>query len=290
MNDNQQEMVTMIENAVRGLTCDNIFRIKEIMYGTGQERIVDVTLTSNTVIKNILFTRGDGKRCILEIDDKPAVRFNLDFILIFLGLDKSPVEDDFVKWLAIISGIIRLNFTRICEIFHRKNRFNTMRQLKKIEEIYYREQPKAVRMQVIKNLAGLTSDGLFEMTELIYDEKSFGNIFVSLTSDNGIYINFIKDRGDFSCIFKFADYPEVSILLEDLLTLFNKKGHSEWPEDWNKELLKTVEIIRENWSQIVAALDSSNRSNTVSRLKPIVADRMKKRTTWPLFINLIDTE
>lgn len=50
-----------------------------------------------------------------------------------------------------------------------------------------------------KALDVLLRDSTFQIDRIDYDEKNFGNIYVVLSSNELIYIRFIKDRGEFWC-------------------------------------------------------------------------------------------
>jgi hypothetical protein len=49
--------------------------------------------------------------------------------------------------------------------------------------------------ELLQLFNSLTNDKMFILKEVIYDEKNFGNISVTLENSNGIRIQFLRDRG-----------------------------------------------------------------------------------------------
>jgi hypothetical protein len=115
----------------------------------------------------------------------------------------------------------------------------------------------------------LTYDGTFQIEQIIYDEKYFGNVLAVLKSNMKVDIRFTRDRGNFWCeIGQTGEW----YFIEDVFCVIGIKSAIK-----NNEFLDmiadTSKIIKINSKKIFSAFDTKNSQNTKSKIKTFAINR-----------------
>ena len=123
----------------------------------------------------------------------------------------------------------------------------------------------------------LTTDNLFQIVQIKYDEKVFGNVLVLLTAyfkSININIRFILDRGDFYCDMGLSMQPKEWFLLSDILTAI---GVDTKPDVacFLECISRTSKVIKQNLLLLVQAFDKQHAFDTLTKIKEIEAERVK---------------
>ena len=123
---------------------------------------------------------------------------------------------------------------------------------------------------MIKNaLKVLTSDGTFQIDQINYYEKSFGNAIAVLKSNSRVDARFIKDRGDFWCeIGQAGDW----YFIEDVFSFVGVTGIAK-SGDFVDFITETSTIIKKNLTPIFKAFDAKHSKDTKSKIKEMATKR-----------------
>lgn len=129
-------------------------------------------------------------------------------------------------------------------------------------------------------LVELVGSSIFKFTSMIYDEKFFGNVLVDLTSDVGINVRCIRDRGDAWCELASLKHPKELFGLYDVMAVLGipieprkrdvveAVGYALGVFENNRERI-TDAFGDEHYPETKSKLVELNRKNTVQFLKRV---------------------
>jgi hypothetical protein len=116
----------------------------------------------------------------------------------------------------------------------------------------------------------LTSDSTFSVSQLVIDEKNFGNIITTLKSTYEIDVRFIKDKGDY--------WSEIGHLNEwyFLEDVFFAIGIRAIPSgtDFVEMIANSSTSIKDNLPLIIKSFDDKNSKETQAKIKAIATKRV----------------
>lgn len=121
----------------------------------------------------------------------------------------------------------------------------------------------------INNIAELTDEGLFSIKKFDFDEKSFGNFCIDLTSGKQVNIRFIRDRGTVWCE---AGRDGEWYFIEDVFRLIGTDFVAEKSEV-NEYLRYMSGLLIKNISEVMNVLDAKNIDDTHVKIKKIATER-----------------
>lgn len=122
---------------------------------------------------------------------------------------------------------------------------------------------------VRKALNELTYDGIFQIEQIIYDEKCFGNVLAVLKSSMQVDIRFIRDRGSFWCEIGQAGKW---YFIEDVFSILGINDFIQNKEFFDM-IADTSKIIKANSKKIFFAFDARNSQNTQTKIKTFAKNR-----------------
>ena len=134
-----------------------------------------------------------------------------------------------------------------------------------------------IKDSVNNALSELTSGGLFDLIQIDYDEKNFGNICILLKSSKNLEIKFIKDKGVFWCeIGQAGDW----FFIEDVFNAIeHPMGYSiEYPIEYNGEgfidyLNEISSLLTQNLQLIFHIFNSTESEKIQNRIKEFAKKR-----------------
>ena len=115
----------------------------------------------------------------------------------------------------------------------------------------------------------LISEGNFIIDRIVYDEKSFGNICVNLSSAKKVNIRFIKDRGVFWC--EVGQEGEW-FFIEDVFTFMGVDVVIK-SDDMIGFIEEMSTLIKNNTPRLFEAFNAQNSENTQFKIKALAKKR-----------------
>lgn len=126
-----------------------------------------------------------------------------------------------------------------------------------------------VKEMITNALYPLIHDGAFEIHQIEYDEKNFGDTYVLLGSNNQIKVRFIKDKGIF---WSEIGQDNKWYFIEDVFTYIKVPFISE-RDDFIVFISGIAELLNENASKVLKAFNQENSKRTHDRIENIAFQR-----------------
>lgn len=115
----------------------------------------------------------------------------------------------------------------------------------------------------------LVEDGAFQIDQIEYDKRNFGNVCVVLSSNEQVRIRLIKDRGTFWC--ELGQVGEW-YYIEDVFTLIGDAFVNE-SDDFIDFIEETAALIKMNMPQISQLFNAKNLKDTQIKIKELATKR-----------------
>ncbi len=122
---------------------------------------------------------------------------------------------------------------------------------------------------LINNIVELTDEGIFSIKKFDFDEKTFGNFCIELTSGKQVNIRFIRDRGTVWCE---AGRDGEWYFIEDVFRLIGTDFVADKSEV-NEFLRYMSGLLVKNISEVMNVLDVKNIDDTHVKIKKIATER-----------------
>lgn len=129
--------------------------------------------------------------------------------------------------------------------------------------------------EIIDALEELTRNGIFEIENMVFDEKNFGNMMVLLKSNANFYIRFIRDRGDVWCELGSSEQTREWFGINDIMSIIGLQVEVHG-KDLVKVINKTTNIMNQNFPKIDEAFSEEHFPETRNNLKVLATKRMMR--------------